>query len=342
MLSLGAMDGDPALSFDRLSGVYVIGRDRVAVLDDGASQVRFFGLDGAPLSTFGRPGEGPGEFQSLAFVGLHADSLWLFDGRQQRITVLDPRSSGFRVARAAVDNAALGSAGLLLDGTMVFVSDLAFSSAIADAASPGLQRFRAAYVRVGPLGELRDTVLVTPGSERILRFGPQTVEVIRPLLAKSVSHAVRNQEIVQGTQDAYEIRVYTGDGVLQNLIRRTGVDVRVDERSYNAAAEERVLAAPEPARPGLRTLFQEQAIPENRPAYSRFLVDVDGFLWVQDFSYYGDARSWAVFDREGVWLGGVAFPDRFRPSQILGDRVAGVWRDELDVEYARVYELTRS
>ena len=156
-----------------------------------------------------------------------------------------------------------------------------------------------------------------------------------------VSHAVREEEILQGSQDTYQIGVFSRKGELRSLIRRSDVDVRVDEAAYSAAVEERVLTAPEPARPGLRSLYQEQPKPENRPAYSRFLVDSEEFLWVQDFSYGGEARSWAVFDPEGVWLGAVEFPDRFRPTQILRDRVVGIWRDELEVEYARIYELAR-
>jgi hypothetical protein len=341
VLSVGSLDGDAASSFDRLSGAYLLDGELIAVLDDGASQLKFFDLDGTSVSAFGRSGQGPGEFQGLTFLGFSSDSLWVFDGRQQRITVMDPESGGFRVAQAAVDNARLGPVGLLARGSVVLAADLAFSSAVIDELPAGLQRFGAAYVRLDPLGALEDTVLVTQGSERILMYGPQAVQMLRPLLARSVSHAVRNEEILQGSQDAYQIGVYSEDGILRSLIRRSDVDVRLDEASYSSAVEERVLAAPEAARPGLRSLYQDQPKPESRPAYARFLVDSEGFLWVQDFSYGGDARSWAVFDPEGVWLGAVEFPDRFRPTQILEDQVVGVWRDELGVEYARIYELAR-
>lgn len=341
VLSLGSLDGDEAFAFHRITGVYLLGDNRIAVLDEGASQVRFFDLNGAPRSTFGGPGEGPGEFQALTLVGLSADSVWVFDGRQLRTTVFHPVSGGFRVARAAMDNAGLGPVGLLPGGSLLLTADLAFSSAIIDQLPAGLQRFGAAYIRVGPLGALEDTVFVSAGSERILRYGAETVEMLRPLLPRSVSHAIRNDEILQGSQDTYEIAVYSDDGTLRSLIRRSDIDLRLDEALFSAAMEERVTAAPEAARPGLRSLYQDQGKPQNRPAYSRFLVDSEGYLWVQDFSYTGEARSWAVFNLEGTWLGSVEFPDRFRPTQILEDRVFGIWRDDYEVEYARIYEMTR-
>ncbi|MEQ9568595.1 MAG: hypothetical protein RLN75_00265, partial [Longimicrobiales bacterium] len=152
VLSVGTLEGDAALSFDRLSGVYALPGEQLVVLDEGAGQIRFFDMDGIPGHVFGRTGQGPGEFQGLTFVGFRRDSLWVFDGRQQRLTILDPASGGFRVARAAVDNAALGPAGLLPDGSVILAADLAFSSAISDELPGGLQRFEAAYVRVGQDG----------------------------------------------------------------------------------------------------------------------------------------------------------------------------------------------
>ena len=341
VLSLGAVEGDPAQSFDRLSGVYLLGEDRIAVLDNGASQVRFFDPAGAWLFTFGRPGEGPGEFQELTFLGLQADSLWLLDGRQLRMTVLDPETGAFRVARMQVDNAALGPVGLLPDGSAVLAADLAFSAAIMEDPSPGLQRFSAAYVRLDRSGTLEDTVLVAPGSERILTYGAETVEMLRPLIARSVSHAVLGDEIIQGSQADYEIRAYSGDGTLRSVTRRSGFEPGIDERAYDAAVEQRVLMAPEPARPGLRALYRGQPRPPAAPAYTSFLVDTEGCLWVRDFSYDGGASSWSVFDAEGVWLGTMTFPDRFRPTQIVEDRVVGIWLDDLDVEHARILALER-
>ena len=41
-----------------------------------------------------------------------------------------------------------------------------------------------------------------------------------------------------------------------------------------------------------------------------------------------------LFDAEGRYLGTVTMPDRFTPMRFIGDLVYGVWRDELDVQYA--------
>jgi hypothetical protein len=50
--------------------------------------------------------------------------------------------------------------------------------------------------------------------------------------------------------------------------------------------------------------------------------------------------EWDVFDSEGRYLGIVTMPDRFSPFSLVGDRLYGVWRDEFEVQYVRVFRIT--
>jgi hypothetical protein len=45
------------------------------------------------------------------------------------------------------------------------------------------------------------------------------------------------------------------------------------------------------------------------------------------------APDWDVFDADGRYLGVVSMPQRFSPRGLREDKVYGVWRDELDVQY---------
>lgn len=45
------------------------------------------------------------------------------------------------------------------------------------------------------------------------------------------------------------------------------------------------------------------------------------------------APEWHVFDSEERYLGVVTMPEQFTPSLFCDDKVYGVWRDELNVEY---------
>lgn len=66
----------------------------VAVASDGAiaftqvqdGAVRLYSADGIVVGSFGRQGDGPGEFQRPAALGWIADTLWVYDTQGRRVT----------------------------------------------------------------------------------------------------------------------------------------------------------------------------------------------------------------------------------------------------------------
>lgn len=342
LLSIGSVDGPPERSFARVLAAFRTATGDLAVFDGTANELRFFDAEGRFLRSVGRPGAGPGEFQRVLAAGVAGDSIWLYDRGRGRLTFVDGRTGGFRVVPVEARNLGLGSAGRLSDGSLVFAAHVALTEEEGDLPPPGMHRWGAVYLRIGPQGRTLDTLLRAPGAERLLQYGDGTIELLRPLFARSVSHAARGGRIVYGDQERYELRVYDADGMLRRLMRRSDVDPTLREQAFEDAVEKRVRAAPEPARPGLRRLYEAQPTPSTRPAYAQLLFDAEGRLWVQDYAVDGDARSWSVFDQDGAWMGDVTFPPRFRPTQILSDEVVGVWRNELDVEHVRVYGLHKT
>jgi hypothetical protein len=51
--------------------------------------------------------------------------------------------------------------------------------------------------------------------------------------------------------------------------------------------------------------------------------------------------QWSVYSSHGKWLSTVTLPARFRLMTAGRDFVAGIERDENDVERVTIYELTR-
>ena len=71
--------------FGRVSAVALGPDGTVFVADAGNHEIRVFGLDGAHLRTFGREGEGPGEFESIYSIAWAGDRLLAFDPPLGRI-----------------------------------------------------------------------------------------------------------------------------------------------------------------------------------------------------------------------------------------------------------------
>ena len=71
--------------FGGVSAVALGPDETVFVADEYNSEVRVFGLDGAHRRTFGREGDGPGEFRSLYSLAWVGDRLLTLDPRLGRI-----------------------------------------------------------------------------------------------------------------------------------------------------------------------------------------------------------------------------------------------------------------
>jgi len=69
-------------------------------------------------------------------------------------------------------------------------------------------------------------------------------------------------------------------------------------------------------------------------------VTSSDLVWTQIYSadVLGPA-TWDVFNELGEWLGKVKTPPGFSVLNVNGDRIVGVWRNELGVEHVRVYQF---
>ena len=90
--TLAVGDGGPE-EFGRVSSASLGPDDEVFVADIQYDEIRVFGLDGIHRRTFGRSGEGPGEFSGLYSVAWTGDRLLTLDPHLGRVGELQPTAS---------------------------------------------------------------------------------------------------------------------------------------------------------------------------------------------------------------------------------------------------------
>jgi hypothetical protein len=73
-----------------VSGVQVGPRGEIAIYVSHDKHVRFYDSTGHRLGVFGRRGRGPGEFEGYSSWGWIADTLWIYDWSQKRVTYIAP------------------------------------------------------------------------------------------------------------------------------------------------------------------------------------------------------------------------------------------------------------
>ena len=111
---------DENLAFHMPSAVAVDAAGRLFVLDMGNHRVQQFGPDGSYLGTFGRQGQGPGEFYYPSWLDVDDRGfLYVADPNNQRIQVLTPDGKDHRTVKGLEQGAGsvfVGKGGELLIG----------------------------------------------------------------------------------------------------------------------------------------------------------------------------------------------------------------------------------
>ena len=109
---VGEMDGEDPYLFSRIEGARQLADGRVAVLDWGSCELRFFGSDGVFMNRTGGRGEGPGEFRrsclpgALARRGFALRLRWRPAELLRRTGPLRPPGAGVVARRTPIARAA--------------------------------------------------------------------------------------------------------------------------------------------------------------------------------------------------------------------------------------------
>jgi hypothetical protein len=344
LLELGVVEGPAEYQFTSIEGVVRLPDGRIVVADGGAREIRWFDGEGRFLSSTGRRGDAPGEYRQINALGYGpGDSVWVYDYRNRRFTILTADGELARTMTLGPTLSNVAAVGRLADGSFVVREYWSAAAMHSPEIRLGLSRDPAAVARISADGSELDTLGLFPGREVFIGTEGGRGVMSAPLFARTTSAAVLGSDAVVGDQETFEFGLYAADGSLRRLVRLPQMDLSLSESDIERATEERLAAEPPGRRAMWRAHLEAMAVPETRPAYGRLLPDAAGNLWVAGSSFPSQEPAvWLVFDRDGQLLGPVSVPRRFRVQAIGGDWLLGVWRDEIDVERVRLYSLVKA
>jgi hypothetical protein len=347
-LSIGTLDGDSLYQLFRVSGGVLLDDGRMVISENGRLQLRVFGADGVFQASFGREGEGPGEFTFIRILGvLGTDTLVALDGNQRRISRFH-LTDGFLDQALVDDEAGVAhfSNGMFSDGSVVFGGGLVFGPG-GPTPSDGYQRTTTDFQAVTPDGSISHSFGEFPGSELFFRTqsgsGERMISASVIHMGKVTRAHARDHRLVVGTGDSFEIQLFEPGGALTHLIRAQAPQVPVTSAILDGLLEERIADLDDPSMaPATRTSFQDVPAADFVPAFQNLFLDSEGFLWVEHMRLPGERlTTWTVFDDEGLPITQLSLPRQNRILDIGRDRVLALFEDELGVEYLRVYPLSR-
>jgi len=343
LLTIGGVDADESRQLFEVSGGVILSDGRLAVANNGSSQIRIYGKDGALLAAYGRKGEGPGEFGGVALAGVIGDdSLVAFDSQLRRVSIIDADTGFVRVYSIGVEGGGYAIArGVLADGALLLGGGMYFSNA--SGMPSGLVRPESHYLLVGPDGTMVGDLGNVPTMEAFSRVSGSGFSMSGIPFGRLTVIAGSSDRVWLGTGDSWELRSFTPNAELERIVRFNRSLQRVTPSLVDAYVDERVAdAADETEARTRRAELADVPTSEVVPPYQVLRTDVLDDIWIGEFVLPGEStETWTIIDTTGRAIGRVTTPRGALPLYIASDRLLAVTRDELDVESLTLWRLRR-
>jgi hypothetical protein len=373
-LRIGVLEGNPAYTFGRITGVIAHESGEIWVADSGAHLIRRFSPDGRHLGDVGREGQGPGEFGSpwIAMDRLPDGRVAAWDMCRPLIhlfgsdgtfltdwTVRRPSCGGQAQPMRADPTGILHLRSSILTGPPIVIGSGRPVSGLLDV-----------WFAADSTGVLFDTLQVPPPDNVAQggRNGP--FGRMRPYTPRTTSAFSSLGYLITGRTDRYALFRTLRDGRVVRIERRwTPVPARAEERAQfraqlDAQGERTVVMGRLSGMPPDYAV----TVPDTKPPFWAFQVDHDGRIWVavHQAGYYraetseerrqrlalrlkppNPALEWweplvtDVIEPTGRFLGTIRFPN---PQTSIffsrGDRIWVVELGEFDEQYVVRYRIT--
>ncbi len=352
VLRIGTPEGAAEYQFGQISGIGTASDGSILVMDQQGQELKVFGPDGAWVRTIGEAGNGPGQFGPQAgpvLVG-RGDTVLVPDLGNQRVNLLTPGGEILGSFRLGLEQGIPVRWDMTTDDspvTQLRALNLPNQAGPADTMDAIVTR---AYD-----GTIRDTLVRVPAG-KTFSFGSGQ-PVFRFFSPEPIWTMTGDGGIVLGVNNAYTFRVFGADGQLSRIVRMPFEQQAVTEEDRTLFVEtlERLWGQAGVPAEGISMLKQGISFEDKFPAYAQALAGPAGSLWVQRIKRPSDltpeekaafnplqnigSADWDVFDAEGRYLGVVTLPVHFQPIGFEADRIFGVWRDDLDVQYVMVLRV---
>jgi hypothetical protein len=345
LLSIGAMEGDANQQLHRVNGAVRLSDGRIAVLNSGSQEVRYYDVDGRHIRTSGREGGGPGEFQGAFTLLRSGDSVVVYDTPMRRITVLSPDGSLVRtlLLGSPTDGQFPRPVHMLPNGEVVATNE----EFLGGTPETGVRRNPVELLAYDAQGNKGASYGRHTGSEMFMMVDGEALFFTTPPFARATTFLADDDRFVVASNDSYELRIFAladaNEPVLTRIVRRQHEHLPVTQADIDEAVRQRTDGVTSAA--GRQNIERQHAAiphPATMPAFGLVRMGRDGTLWVGSARRPSDSvPRWTVFDREGRMIGELTVPERFGILEAGEDYVLGRWRDELDVEYVQLYRLEK-
>lgn len=299
-LTIGVEDGDENYMFGSQVFVNTDDEGNIYVTDWDRKTVRKYDSNGNFLQSIGRLGQGPGEFQNISEVRFDIEgNIYLNDVKIQRISYLTKEGNylkGIRIPNI-FDRVVINSRGFYIAMSVDNIEvgggkKWDYIYGLFDDKFNLIAEFLRLPQEVNAKSKKYDIAQAFADSLSDMAFQPYVNYVMD-----------KNDLIYFGYPENYEIKVYSSAGKLMKIIHRDFEPVEISERhkEYFENNQSELFGAKIPARE-IKKVFELVEYPKYKPAYERFTLMENGWIFVVVDSVRDGSKLVDIFNKDGEYL----------------------------------------
>ena len=350
VLQIGKADGAEPFLFGNLWGATECADGTIVLAEGQSHELRVFSAEGEHLRTFGGRGNGPSEFRGPPWVTTAgSDTVVVWDPGIYRLTWFDLEGNLLReralrsvVTALPISMFPRGNVWQFRQGGALLSigpGNLGFG--------PGIRRSTRRVVLIDDAGEtVHDfgevtaglSVSKSSGGGRPTNVGSPFGPAVWPALGPSPL------SVALGGDGAWEVQWLDSEGQIVRISRADIPRVYLSRELIGRERDrlrERVNQTTTLGQ--LQSAFDDLPLPDSVPAIGAMRFDRSGNLWVKRRRpSKEDGAAYDVLGPDGDWLTSITIPAEIeRIFEIGEDHLLGLWRDQMDVPYLRVYQLLK-
>ena len=356
-VEIGKKDGEAAYLFDQIVSVRRLSDGRILVLEGGGRtrELRLFSPDGKHITTFGRRGQGPGEFTTAPeIVILPGDTILAWDRNGARYSWFLPDGKLVRERKYALEGSrslhvpsAIAAQWTLLPDGSLFVDDQ-MEPPLGPRVPTGENSFTQGVAEDIVLNDRARIGFIIDSGMKSISLGdslPRLQTISKGDEMVSNGFYPWSRFAAEGnptrahvtTAGVWEVRTFGVDGALTRVVR-LGAPRRPLTRELIAAdLDDEKRNSKNPAL--VEELFNRLPRPDSVPPIYDITVDRAGRIWLTE-NPPATPPLYQVIDKNGRWLGAVqGHADWGYIAEIGEDYIITIWRDANDLQHVRMYQL---
>lgn len=354
-LRIGSINESEA-AFTDIAGISVTG-GAIYVLEARPPQVLQFSRSGDWLRTFGRQGQGPGEFVSASSLGMSGATLWVADPRGGRLELFTPDGESLESVRfqTVPDSSAvrlIPQALIRGGGFLVGPGSISIGSVLSGSTD------HSTYLRADSAGNTLNKIVDVPvsqsdffqaqmGGGMIIGGHPLPESPLAAIYPDGSGLVVVDRWAATGPDSAsLAVRGYDVDGTKSFEKQFVYHPVRVPEewarRHFDEQMNQAGQSPPEEVQNEFFEAFQGGLSERDFfPPVTSVVTGVDGSIWIRREATFADSVKWEVLSRSGSWLGHLTTSARLAIRTATRDTIWGVITDDFDVPYVVGFKVVR-